>query len=306
MRKHAAKTGAKIPAGGAASAILRERQGILTDKSDFFIREAYKTLRTNLYFATADVEGCRVIMVTSAIQSEGKSITALNLAISLSDAGNRVLLIDCDLRRPKLARLVNIADKNGLSDLLVHPQMQETVIHTYRHTLDVLLAGHMPPNPSELLGSARMANLLKVLKERYDYILLDTSPVNVVTDACVLTPQVSGTVFVVRAGQSERGAVRYALNQLNYVHAKVYGFVLNGTSAEKAPYGKKYYGRYGLRYGFRYGFRYGYGYGSRYSNQYDYGYGAVDKKASSIDREAYRAVVRPDEEAWQEETDRKP
>ena len=263
--------------------IKEDRRHILTDKSGFFLREAYKTLRTNVNFALADREaGCKVILVTSAMQSEGKSLTALNLAISLAQTDKKVLIIDCDLRRPKLGRLLNVSAGTGLSNLLVDAAyMDVTILAHEKHGIDMILAGDIPPNPSELLSSVRMQKLLEALKERYDYIILDSPPVNMVVDAVVLSPQCDGVLFVVRAGSSERGAVVHAIEQLEYAKAKVLGFVFNGMTAESGVgYGKyryrqyRGYGRYGYgKYGYgRYGYgKYGYG---RYGyGKYGYGYG---------------------------------
>ena len=276
--------------------IQEERKYLLTSKSDFFIREAYKTLRTNVSFALGGEEGCKVIVVTSSLQGEGKSITAVNLAMSYAMTDRKVLVIDCDLRRPKLARLMQLNAKSGLSDLLIHSkQKPEAIIPTGIENLDMILSGKIPPNPSELLGSSRMKDLLDELKESYDYIFLDSPPVNMVTDAVVLAPESDGILFLVRANQSERGALLHAVEQLEYAKIKILGFVLNGVDLEKTHYGyKKYrYGRY-LRYG-KYGYgRYGYGkygYGRR---GYGYGY-------SSTMPPAYVADHRPDDLRNEEE-----
>ena len=247
-----------------------EQKFILTDKSDFFIREAYKTLRTNVTFALAGEDGGKVLMVTSAMKSEGKSITSLNLAISYAQMNKRVLLIDCDLRRPKLARLLDTRSSVGLSNVLVSPELKsKAILDSKIPGLQVLLAGDVPPNPSELLGSGRMKRLVEELRGSYDYIILDTSPVNMVTDACVLIPYCDGVLLVVRAGQSDRAAVRGAVEQLEYSQAKILGFVLNGVDLERRnKYG---YGKY-RRYGYGYGRGYGYGYGYGYSSGKDPGY----------------------------------
>jgi len=254
--------------------IQEERKYLLTPKSDFFIREAYKTLRTNVSFALGGEEGCKLIIVTSSLQGEGKSITAVNLAISYAMTDRKVLVVDCDLRRPKLARLLQLNAKSGLSDLLIDPkQKAQAIIPSGIENLDVILSGKIPPNPSELLGSPRMKVLLDELKESYDYIFLDSPPINMVTDAVVLAPESDGVLFLVRANRSERGPVIHAVEQLEYAKIKILGFVLNGVDMEKTHYGyKKYrYGRY-LRYGkYAYG-RYGYGY-SRRGYGYGYGYG---------------------------------
>lgn len=246
--------------------ILEEREYLLKPDSSFFIREAYNSLRTNVVFSLTGEEACKVIAVTSSMQSEGKSITAANLALSFSEADKRVLLIDCDLRRPKLARLLDLSAKSVLSNVLIEPSLLDQAILSYPTAshLDVLISGSIPPNPSELLGSPRMQRLIETLKGRYDYIILDTPPINMVTDAVVLSAFSDGMLLVVRAEQSERGAVAYALEQLNYAKAKMIGFVLNGVlQSETGRYTYRHYKRYGYykKYGYRYGGRYGYGYG---------------------------------------------
>ena len=245
-----------------------ERQNILSENSGFFIRESYKALRTNVSFALADEEACKVLIVTSAMQSEGKSITAINLAISYAEMNHRVLLIDCDLRRPKLARLLSMKGNVGLSNLIIKPELlRKAVQDSGIPNLDVIFAGDVPPNPSELLGSSRMKKLIDNLRENYDYIILDTPPVNMVTDACVLVPESSGVLFVVRSGISERGATIHAVEQLEYSKAKILGFVLNEVKPENDYYGYRKYGQYR-----RYGYSRGYGY-SRHGYEYGYGYG---------------------------------
>lgn len=267
-RKHAA--------GHARGAL--EQSVLLNSRSDFYLREAYKTLRTNVTFSLADVDGSKVIAVSSSAQSEGKSITAANLALSFTQAGKRVILIDCDLRKPKIARLLSMSAEDGLVNALMDASKLEESIVPYEDTkLDVLLCGTIPPNPSELLGSERMKQLLALLRGQYDYIVLDTPPINVVTDAVVLRSVVDGYLFVVRANQSERGEILHALDQLDYAQAKVLGFVLNGVALENTSYGysKKRYRRYGYGRYKKYGYgKYGYGkYGGYSAYGYDKGYG---------------------------------
>ena len=259
-----------------AALMAEERKHLLSASSDFFIREAYKTLRTNVFFSLTGDTSSKTVMITSSLQSEGKSITALNLAISFAQTDRKVIIVDCDLRRPKLARLLQASSRAGLSNLLMDESLQdEAILHTEIPNLDALLSGDIPPNPSELLSSPRMMRLLEKLKEQYDYVVLDTPPVNVVIDAVALAPNVDGVLFVVRANQSERGPVINAVEQLEYAKGKVLGFVLNGVDLESTSYGyakrrygyKKYgYKKYGYgRYGYsRYGYsKYAYGYSSR-------------------------------------------
>lgn len=242
------------------------RQYILRKHSSFYLQEAYKAMRTNVIFATAGTEGCKVLAVTSALPSEGKSITALNLAISLAQADYKVLVMDSDLRRPKLARLLNCSTPAGVSNVLAIPSyIDVALLHNEEFNLDVLLAGDIPPNPSELLASHRTDKLLKALRAQYDFIIVDTPPVSVVTDAVVLAPRCDGILFVVRAGQSDKLAITRAMEQLEIAKAKVLGFVLNGVDIRD---GKSGYGKYRYRRSYRYGSygRYGYGYGYGYSH----------------------------------------
>lgn len=252
--------------------IQEERKHLLTPQSDFFIREAYKTLRTNVSFALPGEEGCKVIVVTSSLQGEGKSITAVNLAITYAMADKKVLIIDCDMRRPKLARLMQMGSKVGLSNLIVNSKLlDEAIKQTSTPGLDIILSGNVPPNPSELLSSVRMEKLIEQLKGQYDYIFLDSPPVNMVTDAVVLAPKSDGVIFLVRANHSERGSVIHAVEQLEYAKAKILGFVLNGVDMQNLRYG---YSKSKYRSYFRYGYgRYGrggrYGYSSTMPTPYE-------------------------------------
>ena len=231
--------------------IAEERRYILNPKSDFFVREAYKTLRTNVMFSFTGESACKVAVVTSALQNEGKSTTAANLALSFAELGKRILLVDCDLRRPKLGRLLNLSAPAGLSNVLMDPGLLETALIKDFGGVDVILAGDIPPNPSELLASARMEKLLEQMKEQYEYIILDTPPVNMVTDAIALAPRSDGVLFVVRSNQSDRVSVMHAVDQLEYAQAKILGFILNSVELEKTNYGygKYRYGRY-HKYGY--------------------------------------------------------
>ena len=147
----------------------QDRKHVLSSKSGFYLKEAYRSLRTNIEFAMANTEGCKVVMVTSSMQSEGKSITALNLAISFAQMEKKVLLIDADLRRPKQARLMNQNAPVGLSNLLMDlKQLGSAVVKNEEHRVDMVFAGDIPPNPAELLASQKMKQLLATLRERYD------------------------------------------------------------------------------------------------------------------------------------------
>lgn len=257
--------------------IASERKHIINDKSPFAVLEAYKSLRTNLNFALMDEDGCKVIAVTSALMSEGKSTTSVNLAITYAAMNYRVLLIECDLRRPTLARRLELKSKVGLSNLLIDSSLfDEVLTQTKVENLDFISSGSVPPNPTELLASAKMEKLLAALKSAYDVILLDCPPVNIVADACILAPLCSGVLFVVHSGVTDRGSVDFALEQLQYAKAKILGFVLSGEDMSNSSYG--YRGYYKRGYYKRGYYKRGYG----YYNQYGYGEPTGEKEKQSV------------------------
>lgn len=217
---------------------------ILTPDAPFSVREAYKAIRTNLMFSVPG-EKCKKIMLTSSLQHEGKSITAINLGIVFAEAGKKVLLLDCDLRLPTVAQKLRVEPTPGLSNLLVGLCDAEAAIRHLDNGLDLMPAGDIPPNPSELLGSERMAQLLKALGEYYDYILLDTPPVCSVTDAVILSKTVSGVLLVARRDVSTQDSVDNTLRQLQLAGAKVLGFVFSGAHSERNRGYKKYQYDYG-------------------------------------------------------------
>lgn len=208
------------------------RRNILNPNSSFFVRESYKSLRTNIRFFQAG-EGCRRFCITSSLAGEGKSITLLNLAITFAEAGQRVLLIDADLRRPSQARLLIERATPGLSNVLAgHCGEEEAIRKSAYPNLDVLFSGEIPPNPSELLGSPRMKKLIDRLSEFYDYILVDAPPVGIVTDACVVAKSLDGMLFLVRQNKTEKETLARCLRQIKNADVRLMGFVLNGTQGE--------------------------------------------------------------------------
>ena len=281
--------------------IVMKRARILSDKSSFHVKEAYKALRTNVLF-TIPHDGAKKVIVTSALAGEGKSTNCLNLAISFAQTGAKVLLIDCDLRKPNTANLLNISSTPGLSNVLANLNTIDSVIvHSDYSNLDVIPSGDIPPNPSELLGSNAMEDTLGKLSEIYDYIFLDTSPINIVTDAAVMSSMVDGVLVVVRQGRTDKESVSEAVKKLKFVNANVLGFILNGRLTDIKMgyrYGKRGYYRYGKRAKYYSSGYYG-GYGSYgaygayggyggYGYGYGYGYGAnrlsgafADKKDDS-------------------------
>ena len=223
------------------SGYMSQRRQILSRNSNFAVQEAYKALRTNIRFF---VRGgyCKKFCITSAAAGEGKSITLLNLAISIAEDGHKVLLIDADLRRPAVARLLVEKAAPGLSNLLAGQNTVEGCIRKDLYTnLDVLFAGDIPPNPSELLGNEKMQELIEQMSFEYDYILVDTPPVNVVSDTCVVANLLDGVLLLARQGSSRKDALGQAVKTLQLTGAKLLGFVLNGVVVEKS----KQYDYYG-------------------------------------------------------------
>jgi capsular exopolysaccharide synthesis family protein len=203
--------------------------------------EAYRTLRTNLIFSQA-VRTLKTIVVTSGSPSEGKTTTAANLAVAFAQQGIRVLLVDCDLRRARLHKLFGVPREPGLTQLVLgHAPSAELVRGTEVEGLSVLTSGTLPPNPSELLGGLRMRRALEALSEEFDLIVLDTPPLLAAADAAILGSFVDGVVFVVRAGETERGAAKHAVQQLAAVGAPTLGAVLNDPDAKLPKYGGYYY-----------------------------------------------------------------
>ncbi len=211
---------------------MNTRRQILNKNSSFVVQEAYKTLRTNVRFFLQG-HGCKKLCITSSAAGEGKSITLVNLAISFAEAGDKVLLIDADLRRPAVARLLMEKATPGLSNVLAGLcEIDEAIRKDIYPNLDILFSGETPPNPSELLGNDQMQKLIESMSKRYDYILVDTPPVNVVSDACIVSNLVDGILLLVRKDSTKKDAVKRAVEKLRFTGSKPIGFVLNGVEVE--------------------------------------------------------------------------
>ncbi|MCD2502301.1 CpsD/CapB family tyrosine-protein kinase [Clostridium sp. NSJ-145] len=213
---------------------------IVDKKPKSIAAEAYRTLRTNIQYSSFDKE-YKTIVVTSSEPGEGKSTTSGNLALAISQGESKVLLIDCDLRKPSLHKLFRISNNYGLSDLLLHRKTMEDVAVKYNEGLTVVPAGKIPPNPSEMLGSKAMGTFLDEMKKHFDYIIMDTPPIGAVTDSQVLSTKVDGTILVVKAGQTKKDVVMNSVNAIKKVNGNIIGTVLNGVENSK----NKYYYYYG-------------------------------------------------------------
>lgn len=221
------------------------------DSTLFAAKEAYRTIRTNLMFSLAKTD-CKTILFTSSIQGEGKTTSSANIAFSIAKSNKKVLLLDLDLRNPHVHRILKKSNSPGLTNFLSGFNTLEEVMHKDVYPgLDVICAGTISPNPGELVGSEGMIALVEALKQKYDYIIMDTPPVNVVSDALSLIPQTDGVVLVIRPKYTDRKEVRRAIDQIEFVGGKILGAIANGVQTQKRGYGKRYgAGRYGYGYGY--------------------------------------------------------
>lgn len=234
--------------GADTSAVKRDPAEVLSDVTPW--AEAFRVLRTNMQYVEVDQDQ-RVFVVSSSLPGEGKSTTAVNLAITLALAKQRVALVECDLRRPLIAKRLGLDDGVGTTSVLIGKVALRDALQPYGDTgLDVLACGPIPPNPSELLQSHAMEKLLGELREQYDIVILDAPPLLPVTDAALLAAQADGALLVVRHGKTTRDQLRHAVERVEAVDAKVIGVVINLAPARRT----------GRSYGYGYGYSYGYSY----------------------------------------------
>lgn len=220
----------------------------------FAASEAYKLLRTKLQFSFADENDCHIIGLSSALSGEGKSLTAVNIAYALSELDKKVLLVDCDMRRPTLAEKLGVKKYPGLSNFLTRQCSLTDVIQSCQldggeKHFHVITAGQNPPNPVELLSSERMDNALKSTRKTYDYVILDLPPVGEVSDALTVAKATDGMLLIVRQNYCDRGALFDAVSQFDFVKSKTLGVVFNATNEQSGKgYYKRYYKKYGKSY----------------------------------------------------------
>lgn len=241
-----------------SEAIAANRRRILTNEMPFAIKEAYVKLRTNLMFCmTADkTRPCRSFAITSAKPSEGKSLTASNIAISYAMLGKKVILIDADMRKPTQRRLWKIGADTGLCDFLA--KMSElNPVKVRDLPLWVLCTGTIPPNPSELLSSDRMKNFVEECTTIYDYVIIDTPPINTVADAQIVSTYVDGIVLVTKSGETTMDELNGAIDAVHRAGGNLCGVVVNDLNMKSVKYSYKY------KYEYKYGYRYS------YSNPYE-------------------------------------
>ncbi len=227
------------PNGGAKEAaaperLVSERLVTIADP-DGNASEAYRTLRTSLLYSLVD-NPPRVIMLSSPGPREGKSTTGSNLAVALAQAGKNTILLDCDLRRPVIQEVFQLRNIRGIVDVLANERPIEKVWHEAMENLKVVTTGAVPPNPAELLGSERFSDIIRALRERFDYVLIDAPPVQSVSDPAIIASQSDGVLLVLDAQNTRKRSVRRSVQTLEAVGGSVIGTVLNNVKASDVEY----------------------------------------------------------------------
>lgn len=229
------------------STVFDANKMLLSDKSPFSVQEAYKTLRTNISFSLPGAE-CKCIGVISANRGDGKSSIASNLAISLGQIKKAVILIDCDLRLPTIAQKFSIKSVPGLSNYLTGGVSEIPIIHESERGIDIIPSGNIPPDSTTLISSQIMRDLVDELKKTYEYIIFDFPPINIVSDAAIMSEIIDGYLLVVRHNSSEYQMINETIRRMRFADAKILGFVYNGKGEEKKYYKSGKYGKYNKYY----------------------------------------------------------
>lgn len=202
--------------------------------------ESYKSIRTSLKYSSVD-KTIKTIVITSSVPGEGKSTIAGNLALCLSESGNKVLIIDCDLRRPSLHKKFRLSNLKGITDCLIDKDNLKESIQEFTSELSVISSGTIPPNPAEILGSKTFERFLKNIGSIYDYIILDTPPLLAVTDASILAGKADATIIVVKYGKTREKDINLAYKELKKVNANIVGSILNSCDMKRTDSYYKYY-----------------------------------------------------------------
>lgn len=231
--------------------VFDAKKMLLSDQSSFSIQEAYKTLRTNVMFSVPGSD-CKCIGIVSANRGDGKSSVASNLSISLAQINKKVVLVDCDLRLPTIAQKFGIESTPGLSNLLSGDIIDIPIQHIEEKGIDIIVSGNLPPDSTALISSKEMIELVRTLKKTYDYIVFDFPPINIVSDAMIVSSIIDGYLIVIRHESSEFQMVAETIRKMRFADAKIIGFVYNGMVENKKYYKKGKYGKYS-KYG-RYGY----------------------------------------------------
>ncbi|MBO5683027.1 MAG: CpsD/CapB family tyrosine-protein kinase [Clostridia bacterium] len=233
--------------------VVSREEHLISDTTPFSVKESFNLLRTNIIYSATNSEGAAVYGISSATAASGKSTVIANLAISLANMSKRVLLVDADMRCPVQSKLFGYKkEATGLSEILsgIIKNKAEAIITLPQHeNLFIIPSGFIPPNPAELLMSAKFRDLVAELKGEFDIILFDFPPIGVVTDSIAAVECFDGYIFVVRSGVSKIGDIKQSISQIETLGGKIVGIVLNGVESSEKKYGKYYgYGKYSTSY----------------------------------------------------------
>ncbi|WP_028828656.1 CpsD/CapB family tyrosine-protein kinase [Proteocatella sphenisci] len=205
------------------------------------ISEAYRGIRTNLEFANID-KNFKTILCTSATAGEGKTTTLCNVAAAMADNGNKVLILDCDLRKPRIHKFFELSNAAGLTDILLKGQDYKKFVHKIDYNnISVITAGNIPKNPSELLSSEKMKKFIEMLKDDYDYVMIDAPPVVPVTDSVIMSTYIDGVILVCASGDLNIEMAKKTRESLTKVGANILGVVLNKVPVDSKKYAYYYY-----------------------------------------------------------------
>lgn len=230
---------------------------ILNCKSDFYTVETYKSIRTNIMFSMPKTEKGKVIAITSSIPGEGKTTTSINLAITFAEMGAKVILVDCDLRRARIHKYLQIERGKGVSNVLCgFCTLDDAIRKNLNPNIDILSSGELPPNPAELLGSKEFAAMIEALTEKYDYIFIDTPPLTVVTDAAIAMKKSMGAIIVVRQDVTTFDLLDSTVAGIEKAEVKILGVVVIGSESKQKKYGYYKRGKYGYKYNYQYHYAY--------------------------------------------------
>lgn len=237
-----------------AEALLTDpRQAVLSKDTPFSVAESYKAIRTNILHTLKDKER-KWFAVTSPSAGAGKTTVSVNLGITFAALGKKVVVVDADMRKPMVKKILSLPHGEGLSEYLSGKTEDINACLTKYPNLYAVLSGEIPTNPSELLSSDRFTAMLYKLSENFDYIIVDTPPIDIVTDATVISSCVSGTVFVLKQGYTDKERFEAAVKILKKVDANILGYILNAVDEKKYSYK---YGHYSAYYGHCYSKYYG-------------------------------------------------
>ncbi len=230
------------------------KNALVSESSPFAVTEAFKEIRTNMLY-TARESNCPLYAVTSAFAHAGKSMVIANVALSFAELGKRVLLLDCDMRNPVQHKIFGLERSAGISEICAGlcREYDSVILHSGRAGLSVVTAGHIPPNPTELLASENFRDFLSAVRERYDAVFVDFPPIGVVIDAVIPVELITGYVVIVRSGEDDKRGISDMLAALRRANANILGFVMNDVNPKLAIYrnaSEKY--KYKYRYNYSY------------------------------------------------------